>query len=224
MRPHRLQQSETKRILERANRYLARTKLKRQSAASRRWIVILFVQIHTSSGHNDVDTEAHALRQYQQQVEQQISACGGYIIGEGENMTLAMFSSDTAESVVQSSIDTAVKLMNRLAAQNKQRLAQDLIPFRIGMGLDSNAVSICSQTAQIETWSGLEACIRQARSLCDLNRQTPFPAIFISQNTAAWLNGQQRYTIQNLGDVTVQRTGEPLAVYALMPGESAREM
>lgn len=230
MRPHRLQQSETRLILDRANRFLAVTKVEQQaglstqSTTAQRWIVILFVQIYASSSHNDIDTEteAEAVARYLQLVEQQISASGGYIVGEWESMALAMFIDDSAKSVVQTGIDTAVKLMNRLTAENKERLAQDLVPLRVGIGLDSSAIPLNPNLAQMENRSRLEACIRQARNLCDLNRQTPFPAIFISQNIAACLNGQQHYTVQNLGDVTVPRSGELLAVYALMPDVSKR--
>jgi class 3 adenylate cyclase len=226
MRPHRLQYSETKKILDRANRFLAESTggvLSDPATESQQWIAILFIQIHASGSdaEGEVEDVSQALAHYVQLAEQQIRDSGGYVAAEGENIVLALFRARTPESVILTGIDAAVALMNRLTSQNKARLAQDLASFRIGIGLDSNAISVYPNT-EIESNNGLEACIRQARNLCDLNRQTPFPAIFISRNTASRLNGQQRYTVQNLGDVTMHRTGEPLAVYALMPGDKAR--
>ncbi len=229
MRPQGLQHSETKRILDRAKRFLAENavrphaELPDPATASQQWIAILFIEIHVSSNDYEIKSEdvAQAFAHYIQLAKQQINASNGYIVGEGEHIVLAMFRDHTAEDVIRAGTEAAVTLMNLLTSQNKKRLAQDLVPFRIGIGLDSNAISVTPNSPEISN-IGLEACIRQARNLCDLNRQTPFPAIFISQNTASRLNGRRFYTVQDLGDVTIQRTGETLAVYALMPGDNAR--
>jgi hypothetical protein len=91
-----------------------------------------------------------------------------------------------------------------------------LLPLRVGIGLDSGFMPVERQRLPAGITRTLARHISQAKELSDLNRQTPFPAIFVSSGIVDGLARQNGYIVQNLGSVPVANRCEPLAVYAVL--------
>lgn len=119
------------------------------------------------------------------------------------------------ETPSRKGIQAAVTLRRRLEALNRQRLAAEAIPFRIGIGVHSDSLSL-SLPDERQRLRILQASVRDAEGLCLLNRQAPFPAIFVSRKALQGLGGNNGYNVQNLGEAFVPNQSKALTVYALM--------
>ncbi|MFW6184767.1 MAG: hypothetical protein ACOC8X_13285, partial [Chloroflexota bacterium] len=228
--PQHQRQSEAQKILERARRLLSGPATGTQGESSngrqtdQKGIAILFAHIQTPGWQykEQVNRENNTLFEYKEVVLGRVASHGGHLLAEAADTVLALFAGRHEEPAVEASITTAASIMEQIAVMNKQRLAQDLVPFRIGIGIDAGIVPAGSQSAPDTINSALERHIRLARGLSDLNQQTPFPAIFISENMAAGLHERNGYHIQNLGDVFLDRQQKPIKVYALLHNSQGR--
>lgn len=222
--PQHQRQSEAQKILERARQLLSRPatgtqgKLSNGRQTDQNGIAILYAHIRTPGRQHDelVNSENDTLSEYKEVVLGRVASHGGHLLGEASDTVLALFAGGRDEMAAESSVTAAASIMEQVAVMNKQRLAQDLVPFRIGIGIDSGVVQTGSQSEPDTINSALERHVRLARGLGDLNQQTPFPAIFISENMAQGLHECNGYHIQNLGDVFLNRQQKPITVYALL--------
>ncbi|HSM58986.1 MAG TPA: hypothetical protein VK879_22715 [Candidatus Sulfomarinibacteraceae bacterium] len=228
--PDHQQQSEAQKILERARRLLSEPESRPQAEArngrqtDQKGIAILFAHIRAPGLQRSAQMSAGntALSEYKEVALRQVAAHGGHLLAEASDTVLALFTAGHDKSPVKASVDTATSIMERVAVMNKQRLAQDLVPFRIGIGIDSGTVQTGRGLEPATTDSALERHVRMARGLSDLNQQTPFPAIFISENMAHSLNEYNGFHIQNLGDVFLNKRQHPITVYALLHSNQGR--
>lgn len=110
-------------------------------------------------------------------------------------------------------IQAAFAVLEKLGEQNRRRKSQNQFPIRVGIGVHSGPAPPGMQT---ERFAALTQNVSKAEGLSILNRQTPFPAIFISKNTLKRLDGGRGYHIQPLGEAPLHNQSEPMPVYAMM--------
>jgi hypothetical protein len=150
-------------------------------------------------------------------IESAVAACHGDVAVRRDDTMLAFFAAEKeAAGNVNTALDTAVSVMNEVTALNRRRLAQELSPLRVGIGLDAGFMPAERRPRTAGLARTLARHISQAKELSDLNRQTPFPAVFVSRSIVEGLARQNGYLVQNLGNVLVGNRCEPLAVYAIL--------
>jgi len=110
-------------------------------------------------------------------------------------------------------IRAAFAVMEKLGDQNRLRSSQNRFPVRVGIGVHSGPTP---RGAPTQPLSALAQNLSKAKGLSILNRQTPFPAIFISKNTLTRLDDGRGYLIQPLGEAPLQNLREAMPVYAMM--------
>lgn len=180
------------------------------------WITTLFVQFRLSQTGQSFD-RARCLTTCQATLEQAIQAHGGDVVAMADDAALAIFSGfERAGSHTQDGLTAAKAIMAEMSRTNKERLAQDLAPLRVAIGLDAGILRSTSYRRHPRLDPGLEQFLHRARRLSDLNYQTPFPAIFVSRAVVDSLDFGGPDTIQNLGDVFVEGQASPMVVYAII--------
>lgn len=63
---------------------------------------------------------------------------------------------------------------------------------------------------------GWEQAFSITRRLSELNRQTPFPAVFVTGHTHRWLQHNRSWHIEHLGESTLDETGFKHPLYAVI--------
>ena len=182
---------------------------------SRKWLTVIVVHMQPiTTGAPENATADAALETFTGVVQDVVAAFGG-TTGTLRRDTLAgIFHSDgDGMQDVWQGIHAAFAVMEKLADQNQQRRSEDQLPIRVGIGVHSRPTP--PETLR-EPFSKVTQDIDKAKGLSILNRQTPFPAIFISKNTLKRLDSGGEYYIQPLGETPVHEQGEPMPVYAMM--------
>jgi len=110
-------------------------------------------------------------------------------------------------------IQAAFAVMERLGDENGRRKSHNRFPIRVGIGVHSGPTPPGTRAEYI---SALTQNVSKAEELSILNRQTPFPAIFITKNTLKRLDGGPGYHVQPLGEAPSNDQGEWMPVYAMM--------
>lgn len=184
-------------------------------SSRRKWLTVLVVHmqpITTCSAENP--RADSALETFTAIVQNVVADFRGTTEMLGRDTLAGMFRGD-GDSVrdVWQGIHAAFTIMEKLAEQNQRRRSQDQLPIRVGIGVHSGPTPPGAPTG---TFSALTGNIDKAEGLSILNRQTPFPAIFISKNTLKRLDSGSEYHIQPLGETPLRNQGEPMPVYAMM--------
>lgn len=185
-------------------------------ASRQQWVTTLFVQFRLSQADHGFGG-AQCLANYRATLDQAIQDHGGDLVAMAEDAALAVFSGyECAESYIHDGLTAARTIMAEMSRANKERLAQDLPPLRVAIGLDAGILrsSSCRRHPRLDP--GLEQFLHRARRLSDLNYQTPFPAIFASRAVVDSLDFGGSDTIHNLGDVFVEGQASPIVVYAII--------
>ena len=112
-------------------------------------------------------------------------------------------------------IEAAISLRQRLQALNRQRLGEQRIPFRIGIGVHTEILPDFMDNQQ-RRLSALQHSIQEAEGLSLLNWQAPFPAIFVSKSALRGLGSRNGYNVQNLGEAFAPNQEKAMTVYAVM--------
>lgn len=191
-----------------------------------KWMMTLYVQINAPRGEEQRDEPQPEVVQsdYRRIIERTIGAHEGDVIAVADDAVLATFvTPEENEGPRWQGLRAAVTVMAEVATLNRHRVAQDLLPYRVGIGVDCGSVPDNGFRRHPRLQVGLERHISRARRLSILNCQTPFPSIFLSGNAVQRIGTVNGYTIQNLGEVIVPDQPEPVAVYAVMPGEETKE-
>jgi class 3 adenylate cyclase len=188
-----------------------------ETGASReQWVTTLFVQFRLSQAAHSFDG-ARCLADYRAKLDQAIQEHGGDIVAMADDAALAIFSGyECAAAYTRDGLTAARAIMAEMSRANKERLAQDLPPLRVAIGLDAGILRSTSCRRHPRLDPGLEQFLRRARRLSDLNYQTPFPAIFASRAVVDSLDFGGPDTIHNLGDVFVEGQASPIVVYAII--------
>ena len=123
---------------------------------------------------------------------------GGRVKWLDEDKIVCQFSRGTTAC---QGVEAAFQVMEALTALNQNRLSLVQTPIRVGIGVNSRQGSACP--------------VAKARALSELNRQTPFPAIFVSAETMeAMKQATGRYFVQALATPSSRTPGD---LYALLP-------
>ena len=183
-----------------------------------KWVTTLFVQFNLVGNQCEHTVSVReALDAYHAVIRQVIERHAGLLIASANDAVLALFeNAEPADDHTHIGVSAAVATMEELAALNKQRLEQNLIPFRVGIGLDTGCIAADKIRCHPFMATALEEHIHKAKGLSRLNQQAPFPAIFISRNTLDGLHSRNGYHVQNLGETFVPNLPVPVSVYALM--------
>lgn len=191
-----------------------------------KWMMTLYAQIDAPrhDEHHDEPQPELVRSEYRRIIEETIGAHEGDVIAVADDAVLATFAASEGETgKAWQGLTAAITLLVDLAVVNKQRVAQDLLPYRVGIGLDCGSIPDDGIRRHPRLQVGLQRHINRARRLSILNCQTPFPSIFLSGSLVQRIGTFNGYTIQNLGDETVPDQPEPVTVYALMPGKDGRD-
>lgn len=181
-----------------------------------KWVATLFVQfrflyVDESSEHQKV------LTQFRDLLENIVGYHRGDVVALSRDAGLAIFSGPgRGHDYTQNAILVATSLIEEANNTNRERLARNLSPVRLGIGVDGGPLStgMCNRHPRLDP--SLQPYLDRARRLSELNYQAPFPAIFISHTVADRLEQEQRYAVQNLGDVLVENHADPFSVYAVL--------
>jgi len=195
-------------------------KLPRSPEAQPRWVTALFVQFRFFDTVDSQEREK-VLDYYRAILEHAVGIHGGDVVALAIDAALAVFSGEGhPQEHTRSAMGAAALLMDRVAQANRQRLALNLIPLRLGIGVDAGMLTSSSCNRHPCLDPGLQQYLNKARGLSELNYQAPFPAVFVSHTVAGRLDYGEHYAVQNLGDVFVENLPDPLAVFAVMNHES----
>lgn len=178
-------------------------------------VTFLFIRLNEIPGSEPDDGErSRELAAYQRVIEEVGAEFQGITRTISSDAALLLFTSCPGEKAPSRlGIHVAIALRRRLETLNRERLEAQQIPFRIGIGVHSN---ILSPTEEKERLTDLQQCIQEAEGLSLLNRQAPFPAVFVSKSTLRGLGGSKGYHIQNLGEAFAPNHTKVLTVYAVM--------
>lgn len=178
-------------------------------------VTFLFVRLNEIPGSEpDHGERARALAAYQCVIEEVGNEFQGITRMLSSDAALLLFAScPNHNTSSRQGVHAAVALRARLEALNRERLEAHKVPFRIGIGVHSN---ILSSSPERERLVSLHESIQEAEGLSLLNRQAPFPAIFVSKGTLQGLGGSNGYNVQNLGEAFAPNQTKVLTVYAVM--------
>jgi class 3 adenylate cyclase len=182
------------------------------------WVTTLFIQLSkiTTVPEPMPDNDSEYLRDYHQAIERTLTTYGGLRVAGSDDTVLALFKGSGRGDDASDAVQTAIELFDELSKVNRQRMARNEAPLRIGIGLDTLCVAPTDLERYSQVWSTLRRPIVQARGLSRLNQQSPFPAVFVSRSTYQGMRRRNGYTIQNLGDAFIPDQNEPVTVYAIM--------
>lgn len=185
------------------------------------WATALCVRVHHQAPlvhSTNIDTVFGDINHYFSVMVQVIEEHDGTIYQLDGDTLLAVFGmTSTPDNHAQRSVAAAVRLLSHLTSMNNHRLDQGEIPFRIGIGVNTGQMvvgplQVAGQTGSAVLGEGIDG----ARELGDLNTQTPFHTIFISESTLRELPNPSHYQVDNLGEIHLRGVVRPLTVYALM--------
>lgn len=177
-------------------------------------VTFLFIRLNEIPGSEPDDAAGqHELHGYQRVIEEVGGEFQGITRMIGNDAALLLFASCRENAPARQGVHAAVALRRRLEALNRERLKAQQIPFRIGIGVHSNTLSPAEEKERLVA---LHQCIQEAEGLSLLNRQAPFPAIFVSKGTVQGLEDSNGYYIQNLGEAFAPNYAKVLTVYAVM--------
>lgn len=194
--------------------------VKSEQEPSQQVVTFLYVRLNEIPGSETDGTDLAAeLVAYQQVIEEVAAEFQGLTRLISADTALLLFSSSPGEEApARGGVHAAVALRSRLETLNRQRREGHQRPFRIGIGVHTNSLSSGQEQERL---LDLHRNIQHAEGLSLLNRQAPFPAIFVSQSAFQGLGGTNGYQIQNLGEAFVPNLKRALTVYALMHGASS---
>lgn len=180
------------------------------------FVTFLFIQLNKIPGSEpEGATLAFELAEYRNTIKRVGRENKAITRILSESAALMLFPcAANAEAPSRHGIHAAVTLRQQLEALNRQRLAEQQVPFRIGIGAHTDAFMTTPAKGR-ERLLDLQASIENAEGLSQLNWQAPFPAIFVSENALQGL-GTSPYRVQNLGKAFAPNHTKPLTVYALM--------
>jgi hypothetical protein len=166
--------------------------------------------------NNEYDQDG-VLAHYRAMLQEAVADHNGDLVALSKDAGLAMFTGPgQPQQLIWNAVEAAASFLENAGAANCRRVAQNLSPLRLGIGLDGGHLpnSECNRHPRLEP--GLQEYWHRARHLSELNYQAPFPALFISQAVADWLTENYGLTVQSLGNVSLDNQVAPLAVYAVL--------
>ncbi|MEZ4645473.1 MAG: hypothetical protein R3E31_22530 [Chloroflexota bacterium] len=175
---------------------------------------VLVVQIYDG---NITGTEAnYDLPDYSHILKATATLNGGHVLHAQDNTLQAFFhAKHSGKQQTSQAVMTAFTLMDQVTAINQYRHTIGASSLRISIGIDTGPITIHVNHYSANTQATGKS-LQIADDLCELNKQAPFPAIFISAQTYQYLPESVSWQVENLGD-TLWAAQQTLAVYALMP-------
>lgn len=189
--------------------------LARHEKSQSQVVTFLFVRLNEIPGSEpDHGERADELAAYQRVIQEVGAKFQGITRMISSDASLLLFASCPDQNTPsRQGVRAAVALRARLETLNRERLEAQKVPFRIGIGVHSN---ILSPSPERERLVSLYESIQEAEGLSLLNRQAPFPAIFVSKGALQGLGGSNGYNVQNLGEAFAPNHTKVLTVYAVM--------
>ena len=186
------------------------------------WATVLFSDIRdftTFTESKDLNSLMDELNEYYEEMQDVINLYGGTINKFGGDSILALFGAPTAQADhAQQSINAAVAMMQRLGHLNQRRGDRGLAPFNIGIGIcTGEMVAGNLGSTERREYTVLGDTVNTASRLSDLNKETPFHSIFVSETVMQAANDFQGWQADNMGPIFVKGKIEPVTVFALMP-------
>ena len=163
-------------------------------------VTALVVQLSSLPGNH---TNPVHIRPYRQLIGEVSKTYGGHTAELDDRHVLAIFPAQPPSLALRA----ALTLRARLDQLSQEAGAGKHPGYRIGIGL---------HTGSARPVAHLAAGVNEAANLSALNQQAPFPALFVSEETARALPETDGYHVHSLGLVDLPEEPEPLAVFALM--------
>ncbi|MCA9971195.1 MAG: hypothetical protein KC425_13310 [Anaerolineales bacterium] len=151
---------------------------------------------------------------YGQLIRQTLSDHGAFVVENGPDEHHAIFQMPNQVHAAQAVI-AGLDLLQHIAIVRHVRLQAGATPLRVSIGIHTvdapenrnNGVGISAR------W---EDALPITRRLGELNRQTPFPAVFVTGHTHRWLQQGVGWHIEHLGDSCLDDSDDKHPVYAIL--------
>lgn len=168
------------------------------------------LSIHIYPG-NQASTGMLPLPDYTPTLKAIIVLHDGNLLYAQNNELQAFFSAYTDnEQHTLNAIHAAVEIMDHVTAINQYHRTIGASPVRIGIGIDTGSITIHANAYGVST-KVTGKSIEFAKHLRELNKQAPFPAVFISAQTYQHLPDSPEWYIEDLGTDPQVET-----IYAIM--------
>lgn len=174
--------------------------------------------LYAATGKQMLETSFFLRTGYEKTFSQTINAHGGLILHVQHNRVAALFGLNGQADHTYQAVQAALALLDQITAVNKQRKAIGSSSLRLGIGLSSGLVNLQHQAAGLQFANkGSLQVFETARQLSGLNEQTPFPSVFINQETLAGLSTTPNWHVESLGPVWLSGNPQPQMIHAIMP-------
>lgn len=193
------------------------------------WATVLFADIRgftVYSERADLSELIDELNEYYSIMQQEIEAHGGVINKFGGDSILALFGAPLPlDDHACKTVKASLAMMDQLGVLNRRRRARGDMPIRVGIGVHTGEMVVGNLGSEMRReYTVLGDSVNTAKRISDLNKESPFPAVFVSGSTKAELDVDNGWQIDNLGEVVVKGKAEQVSVFAVMHSISDTEM
>lgn len=147
-----------------------------------------------------------------------IASQGGIILEAQSDRIAALFVQNGQHNAANRAVTTAFELINETMVANRLRCGAEGSAVRLGVGLSTGSFSwqhAEDQSNRVPVPS--DNLVESAKQLSDLNQQTPFPSVFITQETYTTLLPNHEWHIEDLGMIWLPGQNQAKAIHAVLP-------
>ena len=173
--------------------------------------------VTTTAAESNQPRMIEDLNAFYMRIQHAVHEYGGVVHKCGDDSITALFGAPMPmKNHAQQAVAVAYKIMDALMVLNRQRIARQEQPLRIGLGVNSGDL-IIGNTAN-SYWQKnmiVGQAVNIAAHFSQLNKTTPIHTVFLGETTAKAIAPQDGWHIERLNDVKMaDKTAVPL--YALL--------
>ena len=139
-----------------------------------------------------------------------VSAYHGYLLPTDCHEVLFLFQGEWHN---HRAIEAALTLEGYFTQENQHHFLQNQDQVRLSIGIHSGEIR--TETAVNEELTR-HPMVAVARQLCEMNRQTPFPAVFVSSESYNQVHANANWHLESLGVFVSQDHAKRFALFAVM--------
>ncbi|MGH2537979.1 MAG: adenylate/guanylate cyclase domain-containing protein [Candidatus Promineifilaceae bacterium] len=158
------------------------------------------------------------MNEYYSLMTQAIEAHGGVINKFGGDSLLALFGAPLPMAGhAQAAYEAAIAMLDQLQQWNDRRVARGEKSLRVGIGVHTGEMVVGNLGSERRReYTALGDAVNTAYRLSELNRESPFTAVFISDATMSQVTNPNGRLIEELGEFTVRGKEHGVSLYAIM--------
>jgi adenylate cyclase len=189
----------------------------------RMWATVVYADIRDFAPFaegSESEGPTNELNEYYAMARKVIDSHGGVFSTFGEDAILALFGAPTPyPDHPTKAVRAAVMMIDELAQLNTRRIMRGSVPIRVGIGVSTGEMLVGNlDQKQRQTFTAIGEGVNTAKRLSDLNKETPFYTIFVSESTLSAVDYAGDWLVENLGQVPIKGSKERVNIHALMPG------